>query len=1236
MITIGAMKKVIQILIVIVIVVSTVQAQDPNWNVVGGLGHTMTLHAKIKVDGTFVTQEYSKLAAFKDGECRGVTSIFNGPSGMQFQLSIGSNDATEEGIRLKVYDKLTDSVYEVESSIDFGVNKTVGTIESPVIYFNKDLGTMLSDYLEVGKYKIYADKIVEVATSEYEIEGNIQINEYIKIESKLLVNVNELSVSGDGRIYLDKIPIVEIVDIYSGEFELELAEGINFKEYTSDKMSIMLSKLPVDVDQMFLIDGGVLIYGDLQLPEIIDKVDAHIQTLEITRQHGVRLLGTVSVEDIKIHSVTLDTLGLTFNTIDDYFSAAAHLTTPFFGVGATTEIISGKMNFVHIDVVPPHPIPVAATGFSISEISGGVDNLANPPLTLMVSIDLVPSAQGNFEVVKLNNLSLSYTWGKEFNGSGELQLFDNDLANVYLSIQKNKVAFGGAVSLYDIFNGKIDASIFKEGDLLIVNGRLYAALSIPAKDGFPFDILGSLVELPYVVAETDNYLSNNIIAGNTKLLHFKMNYKAEWKDKKLTTDYGRGYENWNEIIFGNSNLLKLKNATENRFEGQSLIINDRSTQSGLKSSGINYEQVFKLQEETPTMIIRVDQDNQMPQCQIRMPDGQVIGPNNVNNSNQFYSENDIEQKIFYQFDNPPVGDWAIIADNMNEDIKVDVIGAELGSALIIDSLGYQGSNVIVPYRAYTNDKVSRLTLFYDDDNTGFNGVKFSDFATQNENDELNWNTSEIPNGRYFVYGILEDEENTPIRIYSPNSVTITHDNTPDAPTNLQYMIENDTLRLIWDYEATANINFNVYYDNTLNFGNTTKSFNSGSQKYMVLPDLISGRDYYFAVTAIDEKNLESEYSETLKVSYDKKEVNNPPYISEIIVQNVVYIDSLLVGQIYANDTDGDNLSFLLKNEPEGMSINSEGILNWRPELDNIGVHSFSVIVSDENNAQDSSLVSVTVKNNLLELPELSSNKNIYTSLCDLPVINLTDGMLNTNENKIDSVRIGISNGGLVTDKFLYEQSLSSKSFSGIIDLEEFRNVLNIANVDTLILSYQNYSYQTKDSFQIIINDRLNVNLLNLEGSYIMDAGSRMNLSAVDGFETYEWYKEGESEPISLSKNYSITTGGSYYVKVIDEYGCFAISSPVTVAITDVNEISDENKIVVNYNLNRKELYVKLNGNSNPPYRLEVFNVVGQKVFSKIVRNYEEIVKMNSLTTGQYSVIITNDFEKVTTKFVNFE
>ncbi len=107
----------------------------PDWENPTGMHYTMTIHAKVQLDnGQFIDPDGSKLAAFKDGECRGIVTIDPGPAGKWFQLTVASNEDGESGLSLKVYDTETEKIYDIQETVDFVVDETIGQISAPAIY----------------------------------------------------------------------------------------------------------------------------------------------------------------------------------------------------------------------------------------------------------------------------------------------------------------------------------------------------------------------------------------------------------------------------------------------------------------------------------------------------------------------------------------------------------------------------------------------------------------------------------------------------------------------------------------------------------------------------------------------------------------------------------------------------------------------------------------------------------------------------------------------------------------------------------------------------------------------------------------------------------------------------------------------------------------------------------------------------------------------------------------------
>jgi len=115
----------------------TVKAQAPNWKVTpGNYQYTMNVFGKLQIDGVIATNENTLVAAFVDGECRGVTSLkylstFDLSEAM---LSIYSNKQSGDSIKLLVWDANTGIIYSnVTPTYTFTADVVVGSPKSPVL-----------------------------------------------------------------------------------------------------------------------------------------------------------------------------------------------------------------------------------------------------------------------------------------------------------------------------------------------------------------------------------------------------------------------------------------------------------------------------------------------------------------------------------------------------------------------------------------------------------------------------------------------------------------------------------------------------------------------------------------------------------------------------------------------------------------------------------------------------------------------------------------------------------------------------------------------------------------------------------------------------------------------------------------------------------------------------------------------------------------------------------------------
>ncbi len=163
----------------------------PSWENPEGLQYTMILHAKIELaDGTPVEADGGILAVFKENQYRGVVEIAEGPAGQWFQLTMASDETTESGFHLKVYDAGTDRAYDIEETIDFTADETLGKIFEPLVYIAGDPVPNLGEAIPILKV------LVGMETGELGFTKDINGDEVIGLEEVvyILQRVSDLRV----------------------------------------------------------------------------------------------------------------------------------------------------------------------------------------------------------------------------------------------------------------------------------------------------------------------------------------------------------------------------------------------------------------------------------------------------------------------------------------------------------------------------------------------------------------------------------------------------------------------------------------------------------------------------------------------------------------------------------------------------------------------------------------------------------------------------------------------------------------------------------------------------------------------------------------------------------------------------------------------------------------------------------------------------------------------------------
>lgn len=108
-----------------------IKAQEPSWSVNSSdYQYSMTFTAFLNVNGKTLTNSSDKVAAFINGEVRGVSNVVYEASADKYvtYLTVYSNSGTNDVISFKIYDSSEDLIVNVSETNNFKIDENIGGI----------------------------------------------------------------------------------------------------------------------------------------------------------------------------------------------------------------------------------------------------------------------------------------------------------------------------------------------------------------------------------------------------------------------------------------------------------------------------------------------------------------------------------------------------------------------------------------------------------------------------------------------------------------------------------------------------------------------------------------------------------------------------------------------------------------------------------------------------------------------------------------------------------------------------------------------------------------------------------------------------------------------------------------------------------------------------------------------------------------------------------------------------
>ncbi|MCA1667626.1 MAG: IPT/TIG domain-containing protein, partial [Thermomicrobia bacterium] len=274
---------------------------------------------------------------------------------------------------------------------------------------------------------------------------------------------------------------------------------------------------------------------------------------------------------------------------------------------------------------------------------------------------------------------------------------------------------------------------------------------------------------------------------------------------------------------------------------------------------------------TPTLIVALGRDSGTPSLTLTDPTNRVI---TATTSDPAISYTTTATQTIFTIAHPPTGNWTVTVGNLSggEHYLLDVVGAPLAAAITQPpTLTANGSGVAprASGAAYTiTTQVSgaigsTYALYYDTDTSGADGTPIATGIPITQM-QVNWDTSTVPNGTYYIYAVLDDPTNAPVVAYNATPITINDSTPPPVPTNLQVSTSGSDGLVTWQPSSARDIaGYHITYQQP-NGGQTfVTDVPSGQQGSYTQHGLYLNGTWQIAISAYDLNSNESAPSSTV-------------------------------------------------------------------------------------------------------------------------------------------------------------------------------------------------------------------------------------------------------------------------------------------------------------------------------------------------------------------------------------
>ena len=284
----------------------TAFGQVPNWQVNdNNFQYTMSFVAFLNIDGQTLNDPDDKVAAFVNGECRGVTNLTYVASEDQHYayLTVFSN-TNGESIQFKVYDASSDEIRDIEVTQNFEINQHYGDLFQAYSIASPQLSNAAEiieiDFQNVDVYdQVFTGDIITFYVDTGTNVSSVITTFTLSSGAKLYWNRNEILTGNNNLDYSNPLTLEVVSENRAVIKEYTLVVNLNSADYTfykkdavcynggsikvignSNGEEVVLINNGVTI-KSGTIEGGQLIFDDLVAGDYTVRVSGTSKTITI-------------------------------------------------------------------------------------------------------------------------------------------------------------------------------------------------------------------------------------------------------------------------------------------------------------------------------------------------------------------------------------------------------------------------------------------------------------------------------------------------------------------------------------------------------------------------------------------------------------------------------------------------------------------------------------------------------------------------------------------------------------------------------------------------------------------------------------------------------------------------------------------------------------------------------------------------------------------------------------------